>query len=659
VSQAARRQDGQSAKLRNQWRSRPPCRPAILPTLILLVQLLPSSMSAQLAGRWRLSLESSRPMLAELVLDSAGPTWRASILLERPDTSFIALPTVTSGPGGAIHGAAPAARLELELKPSADGLEGTLRLGRDEYSVAGVRLDPGDEFYPSPPAFRLRQVVWGSAQSRFRIPGRWLAAIKAQGMTPEAMRAAYVELALGSGLTPLTPDSLGSVGLYRAMGLYRRDEMLKAAVAVLQQVRQGITNDTLAARFDYLFRPAGAWLVDIHDVALARARRALRTVTWESARPALAAAALLPASSPPELSVIPLALYRLYTLQTTDSVGFRAALQQMRTPDPESKNAVLALLDGYESASQWYVAVLRLLLEQPVFDPGVSIADRVGAFWKHPAAAPEVRSRSYGYPEGSARVGADSAMVRRLVQLLNAPAKEWWVRHQASGMLAAIHRLPSPPVNTWLELPRQRYRLTSVGQAGAESFNGFLEPRDLILLDPSYEPLLALGTLVHEWQHLLHEHLRDSAAVFPVAAGSVRLTQLNPYLAEGLAEWAAEQIMLPLSERYPLLRFGEAEKRLSLVEDNPHVLGYAMVRALEAVLRDPSATLTLLVKAADPAQVLRDQRVAAGWRTLTAPDRDLPRRGGVNLIPETRFQLIDDEPDVLETHIRIEGIDGK
>src|SRR6185436_3814435 len=114
----------------------------------------------------------------------------------------------------------------------------------------------------------------------------------------------------------------------------------------------------------------------------------------------------------------------------------------------------------------------------------------------------------------------------------------------------------------WLDLSGQRYRVTSVGLAGTESFNGFLEPRDLVLLDPSYEPLLALGTLVHEWQHLLHEHLRDSAAVFPVAGGPVRLTQLNPFLAEGLAEWAAEQILLPVSERYPLLRFGEAEKRL-------------------------------------------------------------------------------------------------
>jgi hypothetical protein len=629
-----------------------------IPALVLILIWIPSLLNAQLAGRWRLSLESSRPMLAELVLDSAGPTWRASILFERPDSSFITLTKVTTEPGGAIRGAAPAARLELELKPSADGVEGTLRLNRDEYSVAGVRLDPGDEFYPSPPAFRLRQMVWGSDQSRFRIPGRWLAAIQAQGLTPEAIRAAYVELALGSGITPLTPDSLAIVGLYRAMGLYRRDEMLKAAVAVLQQVRQGITSDTLAARFDYLFRPAGAWQVDIHDVALARARRALRTVTWESARPALAAAGLLPAAPPAELSVIPLALYRLFALQTTDSVAFHATLQQMRTPDPESKNAVLALLDGYESASQWYVAVLRLLLEQPVFDSGVSIADRVAAFWKHPVAVPEVRSRSYGYPEGSARVGADSSLVRRLVQPLNAPAEEWWARHQASGMLAAIHRLPSPPVNTWLELPRQRYRLTSVGQAGAESFNGFLEPRDQILLDPSYEPLLALGTLVHEWQHLLHEHLRDSAAVFPVAAGSVRLTQLNPYLAEGLAEWAAEQILLPLSERYPLLRFGEAEKRLSLAEDNPHVLGYAMVRALNSALRDPYATLILLVKSADPVQVLRNPRVAARWRNLTASDRSLPRRGGINLIPETRFQLIDEEPDVLESHIRIDGIDG-
>jgi hypothetical protein len=626
--------------------------------LVFLLIWIPSLLSAQLVGRWRLSLESSRPMLAELVLDSTGSSWRGSILLERPDSSTITLTRLVPQPGGALHAEAPAVRLVLDLKPVADALQGTLRLNRDEYAVAGIRLDPGDEFYPSPPAFRLRQVVWGSSQSRFRIPGRWLAAIQAQGITPQTLRASYVELALGAGLAPLTPDSLGTVGLFRAMGLYRRDEMLKSAVAVLEQVRQNIADEIVAARFDYLFRPTGAWQVDIHDVALARARQTLRTVTWESARPALAAAGLLPASPPPELADIPLALYRLFALRTIDSLAFRATLQQMRTPDPESKNAVLALLDGYESAAQWYVAVLRLLLEQPVFDSRMSIADRVTAFWKRPAAVPEIRSRSYGYPEGSARVGVDSAMVHHLVQPLNAPAEEWLARHEGPSLVAAIHRLPSSPGNSYLELPGQRYRLTAVGQAAAESFNGFLEPRDLILLDPSYEPLLALATLVHEWQHLLHEHLRDSAMVFPAAGGSIRLNQLNPFQAEGLAEWAAEQIMQPLSERYPLLRFGEAEKRLSLTEDDPHVLGYAMVRALNAALRDPRATLTLLLSAADPGQVLRDPRVASTWRNLSAADRTLPRRGGLSLIPETRFQLIDEEPDVLETRIRIEGIDG-
>ena len=595
-------------------------------------------------------------MLAELVLDSTGSSWRGRILLERPDSSAIDLTKVSLEPGGNVRAEAPAARLELELKLSAAGLEGRLSLNRTQYAVVGVRLQPGDEFYPSPPSFKLRQVVWGSSQSRFRIPGRWLAAIAAQGVTPESVRANYVELALASGLTPLTSDSLGAIGLYRAMGLYRREEMVKAAVRVLEQIRQGIASDTLAARFDYLFRPAGTWQVDIHDVALARARRALRTVTWESARPALAAAGLLPNGSPPELATIPLALYRLYALQTSDSLAYRVTLLRMLTPDPESRSAVLALLEGYDSAAQWYVAALRLLLEHPVFDSRTSIADRVATFWRQPARVPEIQARIYGYPEGAARVGADSFLVRRLVQPLNAPAQEWWARHRAPDLLTALHRLPPLPGHTYLELPGQRYRVTSIGQAAAESFSGFLESRDLILLDPSYEPLLALGTLVHEWQHLLHEHLRDSAGVFP-AGGSVRLTQLNPYLAEGLAEWAAEQILLPLSERYPLLRLGEAEKRLSLVEDDPHVLGYAMVRAVSIALRDPHSTVMLLLKAGtDPALVLRDPRVASAWRGLTAPDRSIPRRGGINLIPETSFQLIDEEPDVLETHIRIEGL---
>jgi hypothetical protein len=607
--------------------------------------------SAQFAGRWRLDLESSRPQLALLTLDSTARGWQGSILLEQPDSAAFSLSRITLRPE-TLSAAAPAAGLSLELTGRNDSLQGTLTLGTTTYRAQAKRLDGDEEFYPSPPAFLLRQMVLGSAVKNIRLPGRWIAAVKAQGLNQEGLRAGYVELALGAGLTPLTADTLNAAGVYRAMGLFHRPEMVRSAAQSLERIRAGIRSDTLRARFDYLFRPAGTWLVDIHDVALARVRRTFPTVTWESARPALRAAGFL-ADSLPGLEPIPLALYQLYALRETDSLAYQSRLTQLPAADAASTQAVLALIDSYDNAAQWYQAALRLLLEQPVFaeDSGASIASRVARFWRVPVRVPEVRVRIYGYPEGATRIGADSTLARRLFRPLNAAAREWLGRHPTPDLFDAIHRLPALSAPAWIDNAGARCRITSVTETSTESFGGFLEPRDLILLDPSYEPLLALGTLVHEWQHLLHEHLRDGSSM--TSAGSqVRLIQPNPYLAEGLAEWATERILDPIASRYPLLRFGEAEKRMSLAQEDPHVLGYAMVRAVESALGDPRATLSLIVKAGtDPAQVLADGRVAAAWSRYAGPDRLIPRRGGVSIIPETRFQLVDEQPDVLQTLI--------
>lgn len=651
VNRWAGGQVGRWARALAGTRHLPAVRLAHLPTFFLLGSLLPATTQAQFAGRWRLDLESSRPQLALLTLDSTGRGWQGSVLLEQPDSAALALSRITLRPE-TLSAASPAAGLSLELTGRNDTLNGTLKLGNTTYRAQARRLDRDEEFYPSPPAFLLRQMVLGSTQKNLRLPGRWIAAVKAQGLNQEGLRAGYVELALAAGLTPLTPDTLNAVGVFRAMGLFHRAEMIRSAAQSLERIRAGIRNDTLRARFDYLFRPAGTWLVDIHDVALARVRRTLPTVTWESARPALRAAGFL-TDSLPGLEQIPLALYQLYALRESDSTAYRSRLTQLPAADAGSTQAVLALIDAYDNAAQWYQAALRMLLEQPVFaeDSGGSIAERVAAFWRVPMRVPEIRVHIYGYPEGATRIGADSVLARRLFRPLNAAAREWLGRHPTPDLFDAIHRLPALPAPTWIDNAGARCRITSVGETSAESFGGFLEPRDLILLDPSYQPLLALGTLVHEWQHLLHEHLRDGSSM--TSAGSqVRLIQPNPYLAEGLAEWAAERILNPISSRYPLVRFGEVEKRMSLGEENPHVLGYAMIRAVESVLRDPRATLALIVKAgADPAAVLADPRISAPWSRYAAPDRLIPRRGGVGLIPETRFQLVDEQPDVLETLI--------
>jgi len=233
---------------------------------------------------------------------------------------------------------------------------------------------------------------------------------------------------------------------------------------------------------------------------------------------------------------------------------------------------------------------------------------------------------------------------------------EWLARHGSAALVDVMHRLVIPQGDrTTLELGEQRFRLSSVGDLAAESFNGFLEPQDVILLDPSYEPLLALGTLVHEWQHILHEHARmanASSGAFAMTRRQVVMRPLDPFLAEGLAEWLSEDILSPITATYPLLAFGEAEKRASLPEANPHNLGYVMVRALAAALHDGSRTLHLLVaKGTDPSAVVRDPRVARAWAGRTGTDRVIPRHGNSTLVPEVIFTIEDEQPDIVETHI--------
>jgi hypothetical protein len=200
-------------------------------------------------------------------------------------------------------------------------------------------------------------------------------------------------------------------------------------------------------------------------------------------------------------------------------------------------------------------------------------------------------------------------------------------------------------------------RLTSVAEFASESFSGFLEIRDVILLDPSYQPLLALGTLIHEWQHILHERARqaDSTRGYVRRGNQVMVSQLDPFLAEGMAEWATEEVLGPALVAFPLLGFGEAEKRVSLPTADPHLLGYIMVRTLARVLKTPSATLDLLTKAGgDPAQVVRDRRLSRAWAGRTGPDRVIPRRGEAVLIPQTVFTMEDGQPDLVQTEILIQ-----
>ncbi len=635
--------------------------PRSLWLLLPLCLFLAPPAFAQLSGRWKITIESATgsPQAGELRLEPDGST-SGGLLLESRDSAWAPVTGLTIDSAGLVRFTARISEpARFEGQAEGDDFRGTATDGHQrKYRWAAVRIGPDDEYYAAPPRFRQQQIVIPAAEAHYRIPGRWLAAARAAGETAEAEIARYRAVATRAGIAPLPNDSLGTAVLYRAMGVLNRAEFMAAAVQTLEKIRSHLPSDTTARRFDYLFRPQGTWLVDVHAVALARAQRPFPALTWESARPALAAAGRLD-NPAPGIEAIPLALYRLFALSHSDTAAFHAAQQLIRQSEPASVAAVAALLQGYEDASQWYLAAVRFLVERRWIATSAgrrSPADLVHDAWGGETAIPDLQIRVFGYPEGAERVGIPADVLTLIVKPDNAPARDWLARHGTPDLIETLHRLSfSHPDRMLLDLGGESYALSSVGEVAAASFSGFLEPRDAILLDPSYQPLLALGTVIHEWQHILHEHRRQvdpRARGFRLEGRQVMVRQLDPFIAEGMAEWLTEVILEPVSVDYPIVALGEAEKRVSLPDENPHHVGYRLVRVLAATLRDVPATMNLLIRGgSEPAVIMSDRRLVSAWSRFAGADRLISRRGGPVLVPQMLFTVEDAIPELLESRI--------
>jgi hypothetical protein len=464
------------------------------------------------------------------------------------------------------------------------------------------------------------------------------------------------------------------------MGLYSRQEMLAASHRTLEAIRDGIPSDSTRTHFDRIFRPGRAWIVDVHDAALAWARTRMPGISWDSARRGLAAADWIPRDDSLSSSeTLPRALYGLTVLAATDSAAFAAAQATLWREDSASAVAVLTLLRGYMESRRWYAEALGFFLSQPwvASGGGRSIGDYVRDAWRgdpHRSGTsdldlPEVQTRWFGYPQAVPHYGVPEALFRRLVKKENVSAAEWLERHGEPGLLRTLRRLPPGDTSlTLLHTGSETLRLTTVPRQSRESLNGFLEPRDAIAIDPGYSPLLALGAVVHEWQHLVFRRRQLQAFAAQLAgAGSsiVELPGIQPYLAEGFAEWSTERILAPLVARWPLLGLGELEKRAGLAQigaDDQHSMGYALVRALAGTLPNPAATTRLLLKYADhPSGIMAEPLLRRAWSKYQGiPDRNLATPGYRLLIPQVTFTIEDGFPDVIATRILVPvRVDGK
>lgn len=625
-----------------------------------------------IAGRWALTLEGGAPprVRGELRLyDSAGAV-TGTILLETQDS-------------------APAPLHELRLE--GDRLEflaaldpGMRFVGRvqgntikgDAFGGAGgqlqtwtaTRLAGAIEFYPALPRFTLRQIVAGLPDSVVRIPGAWVAASAAAGSSTDSLEPAYRRAAHAAGVAPLPAASLGADGGPYLLGVYRREETGPALVEGLSRIHDDLPPGALRTAFRRIFAARdGRWLPDVHAVALDRAQRRSQTADWAAARPALVAAGWLPRDAGLDAGTLPYAIYRLAHLEAVDSTEFRLVVERMAS-QPQSSRVVALLLDGYREALEWYPEALEFLLSAawvrtPDGGKTRSIADLMAELWGTRPAVPTLRAAWFGYPQAVPRYGTPGALTTELILPENWPAREWLDRNGPTRLLTVVQRLGVDSlVPTTLERDGRTVRLSTVRRQARESINGFLEAEDAIVADPGVPPLLALGTIVHEWQHLAFERARWSAspasrpAVLDSASGTIMLRPSEPIIAEGLAEWSTELILAPVVARHPLAGLGEPLKRARLARmspGDPHIAGYLLARVLASVVPAPDAVRLLVEASTEPRRVIADPRVAAAWRAhLRAPDEVGARAAGLVLVPETRFTIEGGWPDPLASRIR-------
>jgi hypothetical protein len=527
--------------------------------------------------------------------------------------------------------------------------------------------DTGSPALGQLPRFTLHEIVTERNDSLVRIPGAWLRA--AAAAVPESLAAqTYSAVAARIGLAPLQGSVLASERSQHVMGLFRRAELVQVCRRTLESIRAGIPSDTTRARFDRIFHPQGVWIVDLHDAAFDWVRTRVPGFQARAAWRSLAATHWVDPGDSASLEALPRALYGLAVLAGTDSAEFADARHSLWRADSTSAAAVFALLQGYSAAERWYSDALGFLLNEPWLPDsgGNSVRNLVRDAWRKvspvglEAASPNIEPHWFGYPQAVPHYSVPPRLFAHLVRLENREAAEWLERQGQVGLLRSLRWLPPGDSNlVLLQTRSETLRVSTVRRQAQENLNGFLEPQDAIAIDPGYSPLLALGAVVHEWQHLLFRHRqldRLAARLARERPSIIGLPGIEPHIAEGFAEWSAERILAPLVRRWPLLGLGELEKRAGLVQsqsDDQHALGYSLVRALAAALPDPARTTELLLRHADaPGGILTEPVLWKAWsRYRESPDLEPSHSPLRILLPEITFTIEDGFPDVVSTRI--------
>ena len=600
----------------------------------LLVALLATGgpLAAQSAtGRW--SLQVRGPVgIDRGDLRLAGDTGR--VVLESADTAWFPV-TVHYLPGDSVE-LMLAGHGRLAGRVSGDRMAGTT------VNAEGVparweaeRIQPGTERWPVRPRVRVRQMVVGRDDSMAIFSDAW----RARTLPHAALLAEHAALAAEVGFPPGGLAEIASRAQPIVLGLDPVGRI--AAQRLLATIAASPAGD---AEFTALFRTAsGGWRLDIHDVAWQAARAQLPPAALlpDSIGPLLERAGALPPGRRSEAELVRAA----WQLWSRIGAGTASVDALLASEPATGARGVRALLAGYEAAERWWVqAVTWLMVHRwvPVDSTWRSPVDLVATFWERDTLdLPAIEPQHFGSLQAVPVIGTT-----RMCALLLGPRNAIGAEVQANrggrgGAMGAWRALAfAEPTPLRVTVGPQTMVLASPATLTRSRLGGFLAAEAAIRIEPGIMPIFAVGTVVHEWQHLLFESARmegSDAAAIRAAEWGVRLVEGDPWLGEGAAEWATEQVFAPVRASMPLFALVEAEKRLAIgagLPDDTHVLGYLLVRAAANRTDSPAALRALLVRA------LHDPVAFAEAIGLAGPaTRRIPRPPTLVILPEVTFTL--------------------
>ncbi|MGH7582046.1 MAG: hypothetical protein ACREL5_02325 [Gemmatimonadales bacterium] len=509
--------------------------------------------------------------------------------------------------------------------------------GRDDHGAVwtwrALPLPAGSRRWPVPPRLTVRQLLLGNTTPRDTIPGRWLAALPPTS-TIEAEVAAG-ERAAALPPIPARRRNARATQLMLGLGPFGRE----AEAGIIDHIAASPAGDAV---FRSLFQTSRGRRTDIFDVLSGEAAHYV-SYGFELSAAARGLVAIGALAQPFDTAAVRYAIWQLWAHMAGDTAALVRQLTPLEKTDAMAAGSVRAAVAGFDDAVEWWQRAVHWLLTRTWLrtpDGWRSPVQLMARFWGVDSLPlPAIRPAHFGSADANPVIGV-AHIARYLVRADNASAAEWLTEGGGRDALAAWLPLHWGELPLTVSIAGHDEVVMSPGAEADSHPAGFFGDSDAIRIDPAITPLAAIPVILHEWTHLIVAQRRLTGPRplgLSATVTEVRLRHDDPWLAEGLAEWAADEMLQPAGTDGAWLRLTQAEKRLAIAGRDsldPHVLGYRMVRAAAARL-GPVRTRDRLVAALDNARRAAANLGFAGGAGRAPLLLDLPVTSAV--LPEVTF----------------------